>query len=233
MPKKPSTHKPLINNNSTNATPKEKIPSFLIATTSGRNILSVLNLSILKEIAHLPIPLLLPLLSLTVSASRVKEKIPLMCHLKHLSSATSSSILNAREDSSPGLSIMPSCTVWLTPPAHLTTLPPKTPPKPAHKNWEIVKESMLEITVLPLNLKISSWKSSTMDQLLSPFPSTEISSSTRKDSIRSTLKTRNSQLTMQSRSLDGTQLITKTLGLLKTHGDLTGESTEQRISLFI
>ena len=134
MPKRPSTSKPLINNNSSSVTPKERIPSFLTATTSGDNTLSVPSPSTPKATAlpHTPSPLPPP--SPTVSASRVKEKIPSMSHHRPPFSVTSSSILSAREDSSPELSTMLSCMAWSTPPARLTTLPLKILPRSALKN---------------------------------------------------------------------------------------------------
>ena len=72
-----------------------------------------------------------------------------------------------------------------------------------------------------------------MVQLSQLSQSIEISSSTKKDSIKFILKIKDSQLSTQSRSSDGILLMAKTLGLSKILGELTGESTVLRIFLSI
>ena len=156
MLKRQLTYKHQINNNSINAILKVKIQSFLITITLERNILNVLNLSILKEIVHLLTLFQLPLLFLIEFVNRVKEKIPLMCHLKHPFFVINSSILNAKEDSSQEPLIMPNYMDLLILLAHLTTLLRKILLKSVLKNLEIVKESTLETTVWPLNHRISN-----------------------------------------------------------------------------
>jgi len=194
MQRRLSTPNLPTNSNFTNVILVEKTPSFLIPIISALNSHTALNKSILKETA-LPL-ILLPLLRLYLIgyASKATEKTPSKSHLKHPSSATNSSTLNAKEDSFQELWTMPNFTDLLIPSAHLTIQPQKILLRLVQKNWETVRESTLEITVSLHKHKTSSFKSSTMVQLSPLFQFTEISSFTKKDFIKSTPKTKSTQL---------------------------------------
>jgi len=103
MPRKQLMPNHQTNNNSINATPLVKIPSFLIPIISEPNIQTVQNQSILKVTAPLLIQLRLQLQFQTESVNKVTDKIPLKFHLKLLSSVINLSTLNVKEDSFPEL----------------------------------------------------------------------------------------------------------------------------------
>lgn len=230
MPSVLLTHRHQTNNNSLNAIQETRTQSFLNPITLENNILTVPVQSWPKATVHLP-TLLLPLVPLLiVGVDQVMFNI-LICHLILQFSVIRSSTLTVKLDLYLVLLITLKSMDLLTPNVLLMTLQLNRLKSNAMIEQRTVKNTTLETIVFHLSQKILNNKSFPMAQWSSLSQSIEISLSTRVDCIKSTLKIKNSLLSMPSKLLVGMWLMVKTAGWLKIHGERIGERMVLHVSL--
>ena len=201
MWKTSSTPKPPTSNNSIYATQVIRTLSFLRLITSGRSILIVRGKSKPKEIVHHLIRLQRWVRSLTDGVG-LMICLSQCCRRKGRWRVIRLLTTIVKVGTFQELWIMPKSTASSNSHASATT-PPSQPHKNAKNKPLTAKNTKSPTIASPNNSKTSSNKSSTMAPSWPSFPSTVISSSTRRASIKSTQETKDSLLVRLSSWLVG------------------------------